>query len=92
MLSFMEEDRKYLKYVATRGAIGREGLLVSCWLETWWEMRPLGLCFYLGFFPPPLSKLAEKVSKSFQVHFPTCLGIDLGISFTFSSKQRVSVY
>jgi hypothetical protein len=25
-------------------------------------------------------------------HFPKCLGIDFGTSFTFPSKQRVSVY
>jgi hypothetical protein len=35
---------------------------------------------------------AQMVSKSFSAHFPMCLGIDLGIFFTFPLKQHVSVY
>jgi hypothetical protein len=42
------KTKKLLKYAETRWTIGREGLAVSYWLETWWEMRPSGFHFYLG--------------------------------------------
>jgi hypothetical protein len=32
---------------------------------------------------PILFRFSPMVFKSFQAHFPTCLGTDLGISFTF---------
>ncbi len=35
---------------------------------------------------------AQMISKIFLVNFLMCLGIDLGISFTFPLKQRVPVY
>jgi hypothetical protein len=66
---------------------------------------PIGSSLLYGHFPKCLRysvSIAEKVSdplgpaqmvsKSFKVHFTKCLGIDLGIYFTFPSKQRVSFY
>jgi hypothetical protein len=47
-LCFEEIDRECLNNVETRWARGRKGLLASYCLEAWWEMRPLGLYFYMG--------------------------------------------
>ncbi len=43
-----EINRKCLKYVETRFALGQEGFLVSYWLETRREMHPSGFHFLLG--------------------------------------------
>jgi hypothetical protein len=80
----------------------------SFWLKTWWEMCPLGLHFYLGIFSFSVSatgtlKALLKMSLNALQAFPKesprvfrrislCLGIGLGISFTFPLKQDISVY
>jgi hypothetical protein len=46
---FEEIDKKCLKYVEAQWAVGFDGgSFVSDWLESWWEMRPVGRHLYLG--------------------------------------------
>ncbi len=44
-------DRKCLKYVETKWAIGVGDVLISYWLETLCEMWPAGLHLYLDILP-----------------------------------------